>query len=85
MSGASLFAGKGAWDVKSSARATSGYYDALAQAEQRARAAEERLAGIEQMLASGRPRDEIRAALVPSSSLRRRLLRVVSQTISLTR
>jgi hypothetical protein len=71
--------------VKSSAHATNGYYDALARAEQRARTAEQRLAAIEQLLAAGRPDDEIRAAGHAGTSLRRRLLRVVSQTISVTR
>jgi hypothetical protein len=82
---AQLLVGKGGLDVKSSAYATNGYYDALARAEHRARAAEQRLARIEQMLAAGRPDDEIRSALHATTSLRRRLLRVVSQTTSITR
>jgi hypothetical protein len=59
--------------MKSSAYATRGYYDALAQAEHRARSAEERLATIERMLGDGRPDDEIRAVLRPARSLRQRL------------
>jgi hypothetical protein len=82
---AELFVEKGGLDVKSSAHATRGYYDALAQAEQRALAAEQRLATIERMLSAGRPDHEIRTALDATTSLRRRLLRVVSQTTSLTR
>jgi hypothetical protein len=82
---AKLLVRKGGVEVKSSAHATKGYYDALAHAEHRARAAEQRLARIEQMLAAGRPDDEIRTALHATTSLRRRLFRVVSQTISVTR
>ena len=71
--------------VKSSAHATSGYYDALARAEQRARSAERRLATIEQMLTTARPDEELHAALATARSWRKRFLRVVAQTISLTR
>jgi hypothetical protein len=67
--------------VKSSAHATRGYYDALAQAEQRARSAEQRLATLEQLVADG-----ALAAVPPrSGSRRRRFLRVVAQTNSLPR
>jgi hypothetical protein len=62
--------------MKSSAYATSGYFDALAQAEHRAQSAEERLAAIERMLAAGNSNGEILAVLDSRRSLPARLLRV---------
>jgi len=64
--------------MKSSTAATSGYFDALAQAERRARAAEDRLAAIERMLLARQPDGEILASLRPRPSLTKRLLRVAS-------
>jgi hypothetical protein len=82
---ASLFDEKGSRDVKSGTYATSSYYDALARAEHRARSAEQRLAAIERMLTARRSDDEILATVNSKRSLRRRLVRAASQTISLTR
>jgi hypothetical protein len=65
--------------MKSSHRATLGYFDQLAEAQSRAMTAERRLAEIETMLAAGQPKRDILAALRSRRSTRERTGRALQR------